>query len=118
MNNTKRKTRYMAGAVLGTVYMLVAADPAAGATITVNAGADLQAAINKALPGDTLLLAAGATFVGNFVLPVKSGATARSFGKVGKPTPWRPMATPWPKVEKLNGGSSRPARSARMRSAA
>jgi hypothetical protein len=75
MNNTKRKTRYMAGAVLGTVYMLVAADPAAGATITVNAGADLQAAINKALPGDTLLLAAGATFVGNFVLPVKSGTS-------------------------------------------
>jgi hypothetical protein len=48
---------------------------AAAATITVNAGGDLQAALNKALPGDTILLQAGATFTGNFVLPKKSGST-------------------------------------------
>ena len=46
---------------------------AAGSTITVNAGADLQRAINNAQAGDTLLLQAGATFSGNFVLPAKSG---------------------------------------------
>ena len=45
------------------------------ATIVVAAGGDLQAAINSAQPGDTILLAAGAEFVGNFVLPVKSGST-------------------------------------------
>src|SRR5262249_19115655 len=32
-------------------------------------------AINNAQPGDTLMLQAGATFSGNFVLPVKSGTT-------------------------------------------
>ena len=46
-----------------------------GPVTVVPAGADLQAAINQAQPGDTLLLAAGATYVGNFVLPAKSGAS-------------------------------------------
>jgi hypothetical protein len=48
-----------------------------GQTIAVNAGGDLQAAINAARPGDTVLLQAGATFVGNFVLPVKSGSSTQ-----------------------------------------
>ena len=43
-------------------------------TRTVRRGADLQAALNAAAPGDVLLLEAGAEYVGNFVLPVKSGA--------------------------------------------
>ena len=43
------------------------------ATITVNAGGSLQTAINNARPGDTILLQAGATFIGNFTLPAKSG---------------------------------------------
>lgn len=47
----------------------------AGTSIMVNAGGDLQAAINAAKPGDTVLLQAGATFVGNFVLPQKSGSS-------------------------------------------
>ncbi|MGH9311548.1 MAG: PKD domain-containing protein [Vicinamibacterales bacterium] len=37
------------------------------------AGANLQTALNAAQPGDTILLAEGAEFVGNFVLPVKAG---------------------------------------------
>lgn len=45
------------------------------ATITVRAGDNLQTVINAAQPGDTLLLEAGATFSGNFVLPVKTGST-------------------------------------------
>jgi hypothetical protein len=47
---------------------------AAAATITVNAGGDLQAAINAARPGDTILLQAGATFTGNYTLPAKGGS--------------------------------------------
>jgi hypothetical protein len=43
------------------------------ATIRVKAGDNLQTAINAAQSGDTLLLEAGATFSGNFVLPVKTG---------------------------------------------
>src|ERR1044072_9009219 len=41
---------------------------ASAATITVNAGGDLQAAINAAQPGDTILLQAGAVFTGNYKL--------------------------------------------------
>jgi hypothetical protein len=40
----------------------------------VNAGGDLQAALNKAQPGDTIVLQAGATFTGNFTLPAKPAA--------------------------------------------
>src|SRR5437667_9188178 len=45
-----------------------------GSTIPVSAGGDFQAALNSAQPGDTIVLAAGATFVGPFTLPVKSGS--------------------------------------------
>jgi hypothetical protein len=37
--------------------------------IRVSEGEDLQAALDRARPGDTILLARGARFVGNFVLP-------------------------------------------------
>ena len=40
--------------------------------VTVPAGASLQAAINAALPGDTLVLQAGATYVGTVLLPAKN----------------------------------------------
>jgi hypothetical protein len=48
-----------------------------GQTITVNAGANLQTAINNALPGDTLVLQAGATFTGKITLPAKSNPNNR-----------------------------------------
>jgi hypothetical protein len=44
---------------------------ASAATRTVNAGGDLQAALNAALPGDEVVVAAGARFTGTFQLPVK-----------------------------------------------
>lgn len=47
-----------------------------GHVITVGAGANLQTALNTAQPGDSIVLAAGATFVGNFTLPAKSCAGA------------------------------------------
>jgi hypothetical protein len=43
------------------------------ATLAVPAGGDLQAALDRAKPGDTIELEAGATFTGHFVLPVKDG---------------------------------------------
>jgi hypothetical protein len=56
------------------VCLLVAiARPVAAATITVNAGGDLQAALNAAQPGDTIMLQAGASWTGNYTLPLKSG---------------------------------------------
>ena len=41
--------------------------------LNVPRGGDLQAAINAAVSGDTILLEAGATYAGNFTLPAKSG---------------------------------------------
>jgi hypothetical protein len=54
------------------VASTMADTPAHGAIISVNAGADLQAALNSAHCGDTVELQAGATFSGKFVLPAKS----------------------------------------------
>src|SRR5439155_2655760 len=45
--------------------------PAPGRTVPVNAGSDLQAALNGANCGDTLELQAGATFSGRYILPTK-----------------------------------------------
>src|ERR1700680_3777278 len=45
-----------------------------GVIIPVSSGGDFQAALNAAQPGDTISLAAGASFVGNYSLPVKNGS--------------------------------------------
>ena len=55
------------------LFAVLTAAPASAATITVNAGGDLQAAINAAKPGDTIMLQAGATFTGEYKLPAKGG---------------------------------------------
>jgi hypothetical protein len=49
--------------------------PGSGGTINVPAGGNLQAAIDSAQPGDTILLAPGAIYRGIFNLPVKGGAS-------------------------------------------
>lgn len=46
---------------------------ARAATLTVSAGGNLQAAINNAQPGDTIIVEAGATFIGPIMLPKKNG---------------------------------------------
>jgi hypothetical protein len=45
-----------------------------GSTIVVNAGDNLQAALDRAKRGDEVVLQAGATFTGNFVLKAKPGS--------------------------------------------
>lgn len=50
----------------------VPTDQPGGRTITLKAGSDLQAALNSARPNDTLVLEAGATWTGNFLLPRRS----------------------------------------------
>jgi hypothetical protein len=47
--------------------------PPTGAIINVHAGDDLQVALDRAVPGDQVVLEAGATFTGNFVLAKKTG---------------------------------------------
>jgi hypothetical protein len=54
-----------------TVSSSMASTPAPGNTTTVNAGGDLQAALNNANCGDTILLQAGAVFQGKYLFPAK-----------------------------------------------
>src|SRR5579875_831480 len=53
--------------------IILTASAALAANINVPAGGDLQAALNSAQPGDTVTLAAGATYVGNFFLGPNPG---------------------------------------------
>ncbi len=53
--------------------LLAAAQVASSAVVNVPAGGDLQAALNAAHSGDTINLAAGATYTGNFRLPPNAG---------------------------------------------
>ncbi len=48
---------------------------AGAATLTVPAGGDLQGVLNSAHPGDTVQIAAGATFTGHYYLLSNSGPT-------------------------------------------
>jgi hypothetical protein len=59
--------------VIGAFFLLIR--PAAAATITVPSTADLQAALTNAQPGDTIALSPGTTYIGNFTLPKKGGAS-------------------------------------------
>src|SRR5438067_7468563 len=60
--------------ILSVIALAGSASTTHAATLTVNAGGDLQAAINRAQPGDTIMLAAGASFTGTFTLPAKNSA--------------------------------------------
>ncbi|MGA8764363.1 MAG: Ig domain-containing protein [Candidatus Sulfotelmatobacter sp.] len=67
-------TGYDGPAQLPLAYLQTAmADtPAPGSLIPVDAGGDLQSALNSANCGDTIQLQAGAVFAGNFTMPAKS----------------------------------------------
>ena len=61
-----------------------------GNTIQVAAGGNFQAALNAANSGDSIVLQAGATFVGNFTLPNKTGSAwivVRSSAAASLPAP-------------------------------
>src|SRR5215203_219676 len=55
------------------LILFISASAGFGATLVVPAGGDLQAAINSAALGDTIILDAGATYRGPFTLPKKAG---------------------------------------------
>jgi hypothetical protein len=73
-SSTPTGAAYDGPAELPLVYLntLLADTPAPGATISVPAGGNLQAALNEAACGDTILLQAGATFSTNqYTFPAK-----------------------------------------------
>ena len=53
--------------------------PTSTRTLTVNAGGNLQAALDSAKRGDEIVLQAGATFTGNFELKTKPGTIANGW---------------------------------------
>ena len=53
--------------------------PTSTRTLTVNAGGNLQAALDSAKRGDEIVIQAGATFTGNFDLKAKPGTTANGW---------------------------------------
>ena len=55
------------------LFALLAGSGRVAEVIEVGPGGDLQQAIERARAGDSILLAPGATYVGNFVLPDKPG---------------------------------------------
>ena len=76
------------GAELPRATVDVTVPAVTGRTITVSAGADLQSALDAAQPGDEVVLQAGASFTGSFVLKNKSGSgwiTVRSSGSLPAP---------------------------------
>jgi len=80
--------------------VLTCAASAAAATIPVAAGGDLQQAINSASPGDTIALAPGVTFTGNFTLPAKASSSIVSTS----------MATPRKDKSAASRSTARPPR--------
>jgi hypothetical protein len=60
------------GSTTGPVWSFATTAATGARTWNVAAGGDLQGTLNSAQPGDTILLQAGATFSGNFVLPAKA----------------------------------------------
>ena len=70
-----RTRQCVRAALIASASLLMVATIAAGATISVPAGGDLQAALKAAEPGDIIVLEAGATYIGNFTLPNKSGSS-------------------------------------------
>ncbi len=94
--------------------LCVLAARASAATRYVHAGESLQTVLNAAEPGDTIVLDAGATFTGNFVLPAKSGAdfiTIRSSAAdTALPAAGRRIGPQWasalPKLRSGNGATA------------
>jgi hypothetical protein len=95
-----------------SVALCACAPGAAGAeTIAVPAGGDLQQAIDKARRGDTLTLAAGAVYIGNFVLPAKDGnlyITIRTAGDTLPRAGQRVLPAHSDKLARLKSANSQP----------
>jgi hypothetical protein len=63
--------------LLAAAALVVATQGARAASIGVKSGADLQAALNAARPGDVILLDPGVVYRGHFTLPPRTGTDTR-----------------------------------------
>src|SRR5437870_1189092 len=74
LSAASRPTAEPRGPEMPRAYVDTTYAPSSGRIIALRAGANFQAALDAARPGDVITLEAGATFVGSFTLPNKLGA--------------------------------------------
>lgn len=74
--DTEEEQRAARRPALPRVYLDFPFPAVTGRSIAVPAGGDLQRALDRAQRGDEIVLAAGASYVGNFTLPAKPGSAA------------------------------------------
>jgi len=79
-SHASRRQQKLISVVASIIVLMVIGSTTQAATIVVPSGGDLQAALNAAQYGDTIILQAGATFKAPsagqaFVLPAKSGGS-------------------------------------------
>ena len=99
---------------LPQTYIDTTYSPPSGNTITVNSGGNLQTALNNAQLGDTIVLQAGATFMGPFTLPNKTSGSGwiyiRSSNYFILPAPGTRVSpsneTNMPKIVTTSGGGT------------
>jgi hypothetical protein len=80
------------------VYLDTTYTPPKGGSIEVKSGGDLQAALNRAKPGDVITLEEGATFTGNFTLPNKSGSSQPEWIVIRSSTPDSKLPPPGTRI--------------------
>jgi hypothetical protein len=93
------------------MMVLVPSSQSSAATIVVPAGGDLHTALINARPGDTIALARGETYIGNFTLPQKEGAqfiTIRTDGSDAVPENGRMTPDGALPLAKLRSPNSQP----------
>jgi hypothetical protein len=101
-------------ALCASAAVVLGASTSIAATISVASGAELQTALVSAQPGDTILLAAGTVYTGNFTLSDKGNSTVaitiRTAGDDGLArTGERVMPSMAPRLAKIQSGNSAPA---------
>jgi hypothetical protein len=99
--------------VLAALVLACACHAWSQTIISIPAGASLQAAIDKALPGDTILLTPGASYTGNFYLRKKPGSATITIATAGQEMkysiPARVKPAEAPLLAKILSANSSPA---------
>ena len=70
-----KRSRTALSVCAGLVLCVLHTSTSIASTISVSSGPELQSALTSAQPGDTILLARGVVYTGNFTLPDRGSST-------------------------------------------